>query len=393
MKSNKKIVFLSIPSFNNKGDELMINSLFLFLKVNYPNHIICVPFFIKVPEYYSGISKIPVTLKSKRNLKHSILRKSLKFLNLFLMLIPNKVKTTLKIFSTSDVDLVFDTSGYYLGYHFKVEKINNLVKIYKDLKSKNSKAKLFFLPKSFGPLKMKKTIAFGEEILKYPDYVFARDRISYEEVKALLSNRNTQLKYCPDYTVNFNIDLTENSQKRVVIVPNYRNVERSNLITLNSYVDFLYKCYKYLMDLGLDTVFLIHTQKDEQSIINELIKLDSQIKFKEGLSFFEIKKFIGSSYMVISSRYHGLINGLTQEIPVIGTSWSHKYQELFKEYNIEEFLLSKIQFDELVEKIDLLLDEEIREKYIEKIRKRNVLVKEIVDDMWSSIKIEIHKTN
>ena len=50
-----------------------------------------------------------------------------------------------------------------------------------------------------------------------------------------------------------------------------------------------------------------------------------------------LKREISNYQFVVGSRYHGLVAALSQNIPVISLGWSHKYAELMKSYNIEEF--------------------------------------------------------
>ncbi len=51
---------------------------------------------------------------------------------------------------------------------------------------------------------------------------------------------------------------------------------------------------------------------------------------------------------MIGSRFHALVGALCQGVPVIATSWSHKYEELLGEYGVPELLLKPSDGDDLV---------------------------------------------
>lgn len=89
--------------------------------------------------------------------------------------------------------------------------------------------------------------------------------------------------------------------------------------------------------IGADTV------NDDLSVCNEIAdKLNSHCKFRivnEELSARDAKALIGDSYMAIGSRYHFLIAALSSEVPSMALGWSHKYRELFKEFEIDDYVL------------------------------------------------------
>jgi len=47
----------------------------------------------------------------------------------------------------------------------------------------------------------------------------------------------------------------------------------------------------------------------------------------------------GESRIAIGSRFHSLVGALSQGVPSIGTSWSHKYEMLFDEYGCPDMIL------------------------------------------------------
>jgi colanic acid/amylovoran biosynthesis protein len=53
---------------------------------------------------------------------------------------------------------------------------------------------------------------------------------------------------------------------------------------------------------------------------------------------YEPKAISGRAEFVITTRYHALIAALSQAVPCLGTSWCHKYNQVFNEFGIRRFL-------------------------------------------------------
>jgi colanic acid/amylovoran biosynthesis protein len=59
----------------------------------------------------------------------------------------------------------------------------------------------------------------------------------------------------------------------------------------------------------------------------------------------ETKAIIAKAKACVSSRYHACISALSNGVPCLATSWSHKYQELYNEYECPSYVLEPFTDD------------------------------------------------
>ena len=98
------------------------------------------------------------------------------------------------------------------------------------------------------------------------------------------------------------------------------------------------------------------------------------------------KGILGACDGVIASRYHALVSALSQGVPCLGTSWSHKYHTLFENYDCPEALLSSsINDDDLDKKLALLVDEKQRVDLARNIRLQAGTIKKSTLVMWGDV--------
>src|SRR5690625_5772419 len=95
------------------------------------------------------------------------------------------------------------------------------------------------------------------------------------------------------------------------------------------YYKFLRQAYSYIRK-EYKVFVLIHSKKDDE-LINE-IGIDAPVINSDNPRV--LKGIISKAKYIVGSRYHSIISSLSQNVPAIGTSWSHKYEELYKEYDI-----------------------------------------------------------
>jgi polysaccharide pyruvyl transferase WcaK-like protein len=81
----------------------------------------------------------------------------------------------------------------------------------------------------------------------------------------------------------------------------------------------------------------------------------------------ELKAVLGKCDAIVSSRYHSLVAGLSMGVPCLAMGWHHKYHELFRLFNIEEWVLNHSDCDKatLIDAFDRLWD--VRESLRKKI--------------------------
>ena len=100
----------------------------------------------------------------------------------------------------------------------------------------------------------------------------------------------------------------------------------------------------------------------------------------------EIKRVLGECRLVVASRFHAIVSALTQNVPVIATSWSHKYEELLREYGCSDAILNAYNADE--RQVCNLIDRIVGEAYnsiVSTIHDRNVEVEKAVSSMWNTV--------
>jgi len=133
---------------------------------------------------------------------------------------------------------------------------------------------------------------------------------------------------------------------------------------------------------------LLHEVDADKNLINDL-----KNEYKVNLDVFEfndpidIKAFISNSYILIGSRYHSLVNSLSQGIPTLGTSWAHKYHELFKDYNCDDNIIdiSDNYEKKLNDKFNMFTNISMRGEFLDDLNKYVVRNKAKTNEMWALV--------
>lgn len=362
------IIEIKGVQFVNKGAELMLHAVLQQLEA-YNKEVI----FALAP---NGNSSYKDRMKVGSYQKFSFRKKSydLNGLTYFIpKAIRNWLKNTFGIVTEADIDVVLDASGFSYGDQWPLITIKNTSKEIVRLKQKNKK--YIFLPQALGPFN--KGI-YSEVVLKgfsEASLICAREQASFENMINSVS-ANANVKLYPDFTnlVKGTIDdgYSDYSDK-VLLIPNCNMIStrNSNSQWKDTYIEFLKNSALVVRELGYTPVLLNHEGDADGEICNQVANLlDGNIEIVKEADPLKVKGIISSSKAIICSRFHGCVSGLTQSVPCLGTSWSHKYEKLFEEYARAEYLLSpKIQKDEIKSKLLASIETIDDELYVKNIIK------------------------
>ena len=256
-----------------------------------------------------------------------------------LKMLPGSFARQLGIVAEGEIDVLLDASGFAFGDQHPAERSVRFAR--QVAKAKKAGQKVILLPQALGPFEKPAIRDAFSRIVGVSHLVFARDRISLEYARTAAGN-DERIRLAPDFTNLVKPSLTSPSDqiKRVLIIPNQRMIEKAkNPGEAAGYISLLSTFIRLAYEANLEPDLLLHGE-DDRALVNTLLEQDgTRLPVLEETDPVIIKKMIGESHLVIASRYHALVSALSQGVPAIGTSWSHKYGELFKDYSCPELIV------------------------------------------------------
>ncbi len=326
-------VLVDNAGFVNKGAELMLQSVVQQLETVTPKVRIVVPRDV----FYDNLNYCS---------RHHILP---------LFLVSNKWKERVKKFlfrnilnktwyvTPDQVDVILDAGGFQFSDQWAVsEKFITAKRNYYSKFTKKNR-KIVFLPQAFGPFKQPMSQQLMKVVYSVADLLYARETESYNHLKSLFPD-TSKIRIAPDFTClskNSNLSSVILPNDYVVLIPNIRMVSHTKQDVSDHYMQFLRDVSEYLIGKGETLVLLNHEGKDDLGLLLRLNDtLSQRALLLSNLDALEIKRIIGEAKLIISSRFHGVVSGLTQGVATLCTAWSHKYLELLKEHGCESNILA-----------------------------------------------------
>lgn len=376
-------ILINRTNTENKGAELMLYAVLKELERIHPDANVILPY----TGFEEGLSYIQTSIKllfRKGKWLYDILDKS------YLLRIGKKLSLPLLYFTdmhaVKNINYFIDAGGFQfsdqIGYRINTPK--RWEKILSTYKKQGTK--IIFLPQAFGPFKKEIGKNLMRIICKYSDLVFARDEISYQYLMECGINRNN-IYIAPDFTLfvhGYCPKQYEHLKNGVAIIPNLRMVDKG-IVAYNEYIKVMENLINQCKKAGHQAFLLNHEGKDDEKLCLRIVEeLTDRIEIVTGLNALEVKGVIENCYAVISSRFHGVASALSQAVPVLATSWSHKYELLFKDYKIKDAIIN-IGDESYLQKLSMILDEKANVKYRELLHKSHATITNQITDMWKCV--------
>lgn len=302
-------------------------------------------------------------------------------------ILPGSIRRLLRHFGIvveKDIDVVLDASGFAYSDNWDAPRIAMTLKHINRLKPD---CRYVFLSQAFGPFTNPKSKAMMKTLVERAALVVARDEASYASLCGLVSDH--KIVNYPDFTPGLSVADVPLPQglpsDYCCIVPNSKMYPKNDEAKRQTYLSFLAQAVMVAQALGLFVVLLNHEGEKDRRLCEMLLRqLTIKPMFFDGLGALEVKRLLGASTLNVSSRYHGCISGLSQGVPTLATSWSHKYEALYHFYQCEDHIIAvDCPTGELEQKMTALLDE--REQWAQKLLAISAEHVALSDKMWSEV--------
>lgn len=381
MKKNKLNVEVKGISFDNQGACLM---LFAIIE-EFERRGVAANFVIE----YSGTSI--------KGFPHPLWRKARyvrKGLNLLtpLNFVPAFILNRFKLKKCSDVDVVLDASGFSYGdqWNWKVAR-DRLASTIEGLKRRG--VPVILLPQALGPFEHAEGRTEFAKIAKHADLIFARDEQSLDFAAPIVES--TKLFLAPDFTPTVKHPSNAEPSKftdRACIIPNSKMLTK-NATESDAYIRFLGHAINRCHSMGLSPFILLHELKEDGSLVKDYLNTEQiDIDVLAPADVRLCKAIISKTKLLICSRYHGVVSGLSQSIPTICAGWSHKYYALMQYYQCEDFLVETSDLNGFDKKLEQLTKNEQYTVHKQKLAECAVKHRNALPLMWERVFDVIRQT-
>lgn len=369
----------------NKGAQLMLTAVMQEIKQKFPDAYLIVnsnkagESFIK--QYYGN----KYIIKRKESFYQLVSKLHLVKLSGFVSRRISRFFTTKH--AIKGVDFVINVGGFQFGDQWNHTNTN--IADWRDYLSELHRygTKIIFMPQAFGPFEKENSKKMLDVISKKADILIARDDVSYNYLMAENIDKRKVMLF-PDFTALVapqESTLSIQHKGKVCIIPNSKIIKQG-IMSEDSYLTSIGEIINHIYENGREVLLLNHEGIGDYKLCNKAASIVKHpVTVITGLNAIETKGVIADSYLVISSRFHGVANSLSSSVPCLATSWSHKYQELLSEYGQDNCLIDLSDSKASLSKIDKMLMPDENNRIRTVLFEKNNEIKIKIGDMWKSI--------
>ena len=263
--------------------------------------------------------------------------------------------------SEKQIDLVLEASGFAYGDQWPLRFLQNTAK--EVVRFAKAGKPFVFMPQAFGPFKTEDSKAAMRDIINHARLIFVRDPVSLQHLQSCVPNLPDSVVLTPDFTVGLtarpNDEIPVINGPYAALIPNNKVVSKFNHAGAeqlrNDYITAFAAAANTLAGAGMQCVLVNHEGKEDAELCAEIAaKAPCQIvQIEDPLA---VKAFIGKAELAISSRFHGAVNALSQGVPCIATSWSHKYHAMMTDFGMGDYCVAELSEQNLLDALEQLLD-------------------------------------
>jgi polysaccharide pyruvyl transferase WcaK-like protein len=292
-------------------------------------------------------------------------------------------RRALGVVDPMEIDVVLDASGFAFSDQWGTVELRKLLD---KMTRRRTDTPLILLPQAFGPFKTKEVAALSRELFARASLVCARDKISHSMVEEL-GFPKSKLRLYPDFTPGVTPLFPEGvvpTEAFSALVPNIRMLDKGS--SAEDYLLFLKSAAQALQDNRMNPHFVLHDAREDQQVVSILESRGLSLPVLKSPDPRILKGILGSAQLVIGSRFHALVSALAQCVPCVGVGWSHKYQELFSDFDCREYLISDLRDRAVIEDlVRSLKDTTVRSALTLRLQSSVEMIKQSNDTMWKEV--------
>ena len=311
--------------------------------------------------------------------------------NWLTVFVPSRIRRFMRqrfgIVFESDLSAILDASGFAYGDDWPVANSSRAATQAKRMHS--SGGAYIFLPQAFGPFSRERDQHNMKRAFSRASIVYARDEISRKHASKISNVDRT----APDFTcvlINKNQDRPRSG---LLIVPNANMVSARSTWSKDKYFGAIVSvCEAFRAKHPGEKITILNHEgdgdvevcRDLSTFLHRMLLDHDLAEAKDAL---DAKFQISASRLVFSSRYHACISALTSGVLCFATSWSHKYEELYKFFDLESAVLEDASENSILNRVQSIM--ETQNDLEEHIRRQAEDMKEtslkMLDDVISEI--------